>query len=266
MRGRAWLFVAAAGVVLALLGQLDSLTPLAAAAVTVSSSLALALLAHGGIPLATEAVAMGASGALAYEAARPYLPLVASGLLLAFVFGTRAMRSKSWRELAFHVGVAFVGGVAASWVAHAHRGVEVTLWLVAITVAALLASIPWLLPADPARGFALRRLAARSRGPLRIRLLRAVAVHGRLGEAELPRRLQRRIDRAFDEVARRAEHRLEHPNASDAALIEGVDQLARVERAARARTELLDGLERTSELASDSDELEAEVAALSEVA
>ena len=52
----------------------------------------LALLAHGGTSLATEAVAFGASGALAYEAVRPYLPLVAMGLLLAAIFGTRAMR------------------------------------------------------------------------------------------------------------------------------------------------------------------------------
>lgn len=266
MRTRGWLFVGAAGLVLALLGQVDVLPPVAAAALTVASSVGLAVLAHGGPALATEAIAFGASGALAYEASRSYVPLVASGLLLAFVFGTRAMRSRSWRELGFHVAVAFIAGVLASWVAHENRGLETSLWLIAVVVAALLASIPWILPADAARTFALRRLAGRARGALRWRLLRAVVAHRRVAEVELSRGMRRRVERAFDELRRRAEHRLDRGllDRLDVDVACAVDQLVRVARAARSREELLEGLT-ASDLASDSDALEAEVAALAEL-
>lgn len=163
-RGRAFLFVGLAGLALALLGQLDALGPITAAGITVASSVGLALIAHGGAPLAGEAVAFGASGAVAYEATRSYVPLIASGLLLTFVFGTRAMRSRTWRELGFHLALAFASGVAASWVARANAGLEASLWMTAIMVASLLASAPWIVPNDAPRTFALRRLASRARG------------------------------------------------------------------------------------------------------
>jgi hypothetical protein len=268
MRGRAWIFVGAAGLVLALLGQVDALSPVAGAAVTVLSSVALALLAHGGPALASEAVAFGAGGALAYEGMRSYLPLVASGLLLTFVFGTRAMRSRSWRELSFHLGVAFVGGVGASWVARANAGLETSLWMVAVVVAALLASVPWIVPADAPRTFALRKLASRARGPLRWRLLRAVVAHRRLADLELPGRLRRRIERGFDELRDKCERRFDRRvlDRVDPDLERSVDQLVRVARAAACRDALLEGLEDSArQLAADGDALEAEVAALSEL-
>lgn len=260
--GRAWIFVGAAGLALALLGQADFLSPVAAAGVTVASSIALALLAHGGVPLATEAVAFGASGALAYEATHPYLPLVASGLLLTFVFGSRAMRSRTWRELGFHLGVAFVSGVSASWVAHVNEGLETTLWMTAIAVAALLSSLPWIVPTDAPRTFALRRAAARARGPQRVRLLRAVIAHRRLRDLDLPSKLRRRVERSFDEVIRRAEQRIGREASGDVKL--SIDQLVRVARAARAREDLLAGMSPDA-LEQDSDHLEAEVEALAEL-
>jgi hypothetical protein len=268
---RAWAFVGAVGLVFAAFGQADIASPSVAAAITVAASVALALLAHGGQPLAAEAVAFGASGALAYEAMRPYLPLVASGLLLTFVFGTRAMRAKTWRELLFHLGVAFVGGVAASWVARAQAGSDVTLWLLGIVVAAVLASVPWLLPADGPRAFALRRLAAKTpKGPLKVRLLRAVIAARRIGElAEpLPRRVHKRIARAFDDVIAIAERRLEGRGSPvmERDLSRTVDHLGRIARAANRRTAILDGMNiDASALKGEQESLEAEVAALVEL-
>ncbi|MGE0785548.1 MAG: hypothetical protein AB7S26_07660 [Sandaracinaceae bacterium] len=267
MKGRAWLFVGAAGVSLALIGQLDALGPTAGATLTVASSILLALLAHGGLPLAGEAVALGAGGALAFEATRPIVPLVASGLLLTFIFGTRAMRSRTWRELFVHLGLAFGSGVAASWIARTHDGAELAIFSLAIVMAALVASIPWLLPTDAARAFALRRLAERARGPLRARLTRAVIAHAQLAELELPRRLARPIDRAFDELTRTAEHRLDRaPSTStQPELSARVDQLVRVARASRARERLLEAIDADAGLGPCSDTLEAEVAALREL-
>jgi hypothetical protein len=267
---RAWAFVGAAGVVFALFGQLDNMPPAAAAGLTVISSVALALLAHGGTSLASEAVALGAGGALAYEAARPYLPLVATGLLLTFVFGTRAMRARSWRELSFHLGAAFVGGMGASWIARAQQGSEMTLWLVAVIVAAILASVPWLVPTDGPRAFALRRLAARAQGPLRFRLLRAVVIARRMAElpAPLPRRVSKRVLHAFDEVIMLAERRLDGRSSAliDGELARTIDHLTRIARAARRRAVLIDGLEGDAALLhTEKDALEAEVAALAEL-
>lgn len=267
---RAWVFVGAAGAAIALLGQLDFVSPALAAAITVGASIGLALLAHGGSTLAAEAVAFGAGGALAYEVAQPYLPLVASGLLLTFVFGTRAMRARSWRELGFHLALAFVAGVAASWVAGVEARSDVTLWLIAITVAAVLASVPWLLPSDGPRAFALRRLAGRAQGPLKLRLIRAVIAARRLGDLAqpLPPRVRKRIDRAFDDVIALAERRLEGRGGAilEQDLARNVDHLSRIARAARRRGLLLEALDvDAGALRSEQEHLEAEVSALVEV-
>jgi len=267
MRSRAWMFVGGAALTLALLGQLDAFGPVGAAAITVGSSVVLALLAHGGTSLATEAVAFGAGGALAYEAVRSYLPLVGMGILLAAIFGTRAMRSRSWRELGFHVAFAFAGGAAASWVVRANAGLESTLWTVAIVVAALLASLPWIVPTDAPRTFALRRLSARARGPARFALLRAVVAHRRLSEADVPEKMRRRLDRAFDDVIRRSERRLDaRGDRAQLDVRDSVDQLVRVARLAVARDALLEDLDAPAQrVAAESDTLEAEVMALGEV-
>ncbi|HJL19889.1 MAG TPA: hypothetical protein RMH99_29770 [Sandaracinaceae bacterium LLY-WYZ-13_1] len=267
MHGRAWIFVGVAGLVLAVLGQLEVVSPVLGVAVTVLSSVALALLAHGGPALASEAVAMGAGGALAYEGMRAYLPLLASGLLLTFVFGTRAMRSRTWRELSFHLGLAFTSGVAASWVARANAGLETSLWTVAVVVAALLASVPWLVPADPARTFALRKLADRARGPLRWRLLRAVVAHRRLADLELPSAVRRRVERAIDVLRARVERRLDRRlvDRVDPDVARTVEQLVRVSRAAVRREALLEDLEGAAGIDAEREALEAEVAALAEL-
>ncbi len=229
-RGRAFVLVGAAGLVLAVLGQIEALGPLASAGIRAASRVMLARITHAGAPLATESAAFGASG-VAYEASASCVPLLASGLLLSFVFGTRAMRSRTWRELAVHLALAFASGVAASWVARADAGLEITLWMTAIMVAALLASAPWLLPSDAPRTFALRRLAGRARGTARVRMLRAVVAHRQLRDVELPSALRRGVERAFDDVIRRGERRLDGDGGRAHRTIE---QLVRVARVARA--------------------------------
>ena len=267
MRKGAWIFVGVAALALHGLARFELLDPFGAAAVTLASSVAMALVAHGGTALGAEAIALGAGGALGYEAVRPYFPLVAMGILLAFVFATRAMRSRGWRELGFHLASAFAGGVAASWVAHTMRGHDTIIWSSALLVGALLSSIPWILPADAPRTFALRRLAARTRGTLRWRLLRAVVAHRRLAELELPRNLRRRVDASLDSLCARVERRLDRRvvDRPGPEIIATIDQLVRIARAATSRDVGLERLEASaSPLGTDTDALEAEVAALAE--
>lgn len=265
MRVRPWLFVGGIGLVLGVVSQLDACTPAVAAALTVGGSVVLGLLAHGGVPVSPESVTLAAGGALAYEGVRPYLPLAATGLLLAFIFATRAMRSRSVRELVLHLGVAFSAGVAASWVVTSNQGLQTSLWLVAVMIAALVASIPWILPADAPRTFALRRLAHQTQGPLRFRLLRAVVAHRTLAELDLPKPLRTRVERAVDDLRRRVTTRSGW-RAPTEDVRRQVDQLTRVARAARTRDLLMDRLDGEEDgLALDTDALEAEVAALAEL-
>ncbi|MFK7990417.1 MAG: hypothetical protein AB8I08_30625 [Sandaracinaceae bacterium] len=265
MRVQPWLFVGGIGLVLGVVSQLDACSPVVAAALTLGGTVVLGLLAHGGVPVSPESVTLAAGGALAYEGVRPYLPLAATGLLLAFIFATRAMRSRSIRELVLHLGVAFSAGVAASWVVTSNQGLDTSLWLVAVMIAALVASIPWILPADAPRTFALRRLAHRSHGPMRTRMLRAVVAHRTLAELDLPKPLRVRVEGAVDELRRRVATQRGWRATSDSVRRQ-VDQLTRVARAARTRDLLMDGLEADEEsLALDTDALEAEVAALTEM-
>jgi hypothetical protein len=166
----------AVGLLLAVFAQVDVPPGRLADALILSSTAVLVLVGHPSASHAAELSAFGVDGAAAYQASRPVLPLVASALLLTFVFGTRATRSRSWRELAFHLGMAFAAGAAAACVSRTETPAQVALWLLALTSAAVLAGIPWLVPHDSWRSLALRRLAACARGPLRWRLLRAVVV------------------------------------------------------------------------------------------
>ncbi|MCZ7681885.1 MAG: hypothetical protein M5U28_25065 [Sandaracinaceae bacterium] len=166
------------------------------------------------------------------------LPLLASGLLLTFVFGTRAMRARSWRELGLHLGLAFVAGVAASWVVRAEDRTEVALWLAAVTIAALLSSVPWLVPTDAPRVVALRRLASRARGSLRARLLRAAAVARRLSRAgSLSRADEAIVQRTFEQVLAIAERRVEGRGSAaiEDELSRCIERLAQIARRTGAR-------------------------------
>jgi cell division septum initiation protein DivIVA len=216
-----------AGVLLAVLAQVDVLSRHLAEGLTCACIAGLALFAPASGSV-SELSSAGMSGAAAYEAARPYLPLVASGLLLAFVFGTRATRSRSLRELVFHLGGAFVAGTAASWVSRTETPADVALWLLGITLAAVLASAPWLVPNETLHSLLLRRLAARAEGPLRVRLLRAAIVARRL---EAPTAEARRT---LEDVRARAERVVGASCATaDAELIRRVDELARATRVPR---------------------------------
>jgi hypothetical protein len=178
------------------------------------------------------------------------------------------MRSKSWRELALHLGLAFGAGTAASWVRDAHDQTEISLWLVAVTVAAVLASVPWLLPSEGPRAYALRRVAARAQGPLRVRLLRAAVLARKLAELPLPRRLKKRVMGALDEVIALAERRLERRGSAlmEAELARSVDHLGRIARAASRKAALVEGMHADAgALRTEQEALEAEVAALIEL-
>lgn len=234
----AWALVGAAGLACALAAEIDLHGEALASGASLAGALLAATLAPGSVAAATDAASLGERGALALEVARPMLPLLASGLLLTFVFGARAMRARSWRELGLHLGLAFVSGAAASWVVRADDRAEVALWLAAVTIAALLSSVPWLVPTDPPRVVALRRLASRARGSLRARLLRAAAVARRLSRAgSLARADEAIVQRTFQQVLAIAERRVDGRGslAIEDELSRCIERLAEIARRTGAR-------------------------------
>lgn len=166
--------------------------------------------------------------------------------------------------LSARLALPLAAGAAAGRLREAYAGESAAVFAVATAVAALVSALPFVLAVEAPRTFALRRLSARARGPLRVRLLRAVALHRRVERLDLPSRTQRRIERGFEELAVRLERRLDRSaSRADPALQQAVDQLERWVRAVRSRDALLDGLELSaSPVSTDSEALEAEVAAL----
>jgi hypothetical protein len=183
------------------------------------------------------------------------------------------MRSRTLIGLAAHLGAAGVAGTAAAWVLGHYAEASVALQLVALGVAAILCALPSALRVDDPVAFALRRLAARSQGARKNRLLRAVVLRRRMLERDdLPARTRRGLDRAFWSLARMARAALRAPRSTATVLDERIAAhvriLSRAQSAAGAAGALAAGLDTTaalSEVRLEGERLEAEVAALAEV-
>lgn len=253
----------------------DAVRPLVGAGV--GSSMVLAV---GGSVIAAAlggatpaAVGLGASGALAYVALRPSLPLAAAALLAMLAYGARAVRARDAAAAVVHLALASLAGAASAWVLLRHGGADPITRSAAVVVATLLVSAPFALHVEDPRVVLLARLARSARGPARARLLRAAALRRRSIEGALPlaRTDRRRMERAFDAIARLAEARIElgvaDARALDRALAAHVGALARWTRAVRARWTSVQALSAGSvELAGATDAATAEAAALDELA
>lgn len=219
------------------------------------------------------AIGMGALGALAWAVLRPIAPIPAGAALVVCLYAARAVRARDAASVVLQLAVAAIGGAAATWVVLRYGASAPLVRGVAIGVAALLASAPFALAVEHPRVHALLSLARRTRGPARLRLLRAAALQRRVLEGAFPiaRSERRRLDRALRTVLRLAEARAEAGAldlaALDRALAVHVAALARLTRALRARwasTEALAG-DHARELAAAGDRVAAEAAALDEL-
>jgi hypothetical protein len=172
-----------------------------------------------------------------------------------------------------HVAVAFVAGALATWIAGAFSLAATEVRLAAAGVAGLLCGSPWLVPVDDHVAAELRRLGRRCSHPLaRARLADAVELRRRIAARlkELPRGEARRIEQAFAVILRLCR---QLPDASSAAAVGSpvgrlVADLWRAEHALGRRTVLSSDADpaATAELERVVDGIEAEAAALAEVA
>lgn len=218
------------------------------------------------------AIGLGATGALAYAALRPSLPIAAAALLAALVYGARAVRARDAAAAIVHLALAALAGAAAAFVVLRFAGGDPMVRAVAIAVATLLVSAPFALHVEDPRVVSLARLARHTRGPARMRLLRAAALRRRSIEGPLPlaRTDRRRMERAFATVARLAESRIEagvmDARVIDRALAAHVGALTRWTRALRARWMNGEAMAAgDGELAAATESVAAEAAALDEL-
>jgi hypothetical protein len=238
---------------------------IAAVAVVVVGAVVAPLASGAATPLA---IGTGALGALAYAALRPALPIPAGAILVTLVLAGRAVRARDAAAVVTQLGLAALGGAAATWVLLRWGGPASEVRAVAVVVATLLVSAPFAVHAEDPRVHALLVLARSARGPLRARLLRAAALRRRAVEPGVPleRAERRRVERAFRVVARLAEARLESGvtdlDALDRALDASLASIARHQRALRARWSRWTTLGIPDELAHDTERAAAETAAL----
>lgn len=217
----------------------------------------------------------GALVAACYGLFWPFAPILACALIFGLLYTGRALRAPGGKKaILAHLSIAFVSGGAGAWVVLTHQTAAWHLLAVAITVAALIASIPLLLPVDDHLTSVLRGLARRGSGTLRWRLERAASLRRRMGEQQvsLPRAEVEQLDKAFHSLIKLAQVRLEASASTAEVLDESIaDHLAALERGLSAidrRTAFKTGLENQSagDLEREVDEIEAEAMALAEVA
>jgi hypothetical protein len=145
------------------------------------------------------AVLFGAAAAVLYALLRPIAPPLAGAAYLALVLAPRTLRTISLAggAIATALGLA-MGALAAMTIATSlHASAERMVG--ALFLASSFVALPLTVPADDVRTGALRSIAARSRGPARHVLLRAIALRRRLERAlHRPSRDERgALDAAF---------------------------------------------------------------------
>lgn len=177
-------------------------TPVAAAVLVGVGALAAALANRVG-PLA---IATGALAAVAWVVLRPMTPALAGAGFVVLAVSARALRMASAPLTVLHTGVSLTsGGVAAwaihRWVPHGLSVDQALSQIAALVIASLTLSVPFLLHSEDPETHALLRLAKRSRGPARWRLLRAVVLRRRaLSQLTLRPDERKALRRAFSDL------------------------------------------------------------------
>jgi hypothetical protein len=215
-------------------------TPVAALVLLVVAVLAAMVSSRVG-PVA---LATGALAALAWALVRPLAPSLAGAALVTLVLAGRTLRVLAAPAQLLHVGLGVASGGLSAWATHTWLGGGLG-WaalfrlglteLAALTVAALVLGLPFLIDAERPEVHALVSLARRSRGPARMRLLRAVALARRSEGLVVLEPAERRVlRRALGELASVAE-RLVDAGARGPSLAAAVTpRVAALGRAVRA--------------------------------
>ena len=268
------LIVSALGLVIGGAGYLASLPLALAAAVAIAACIAASSLVSG--RASSLSIAAGALAAVALSALSPSNASAAAALAMATIFLPRTIRARTdtMRGLAF-IGSLVAGASAGAIAAHYAHAPDAVLAAAAL-VAALIAALPLLVPADDAVAWSLAMAAPNMRRicSSKASLLKAVALRRRVdGDIEgLGATAHGRLKRAWSALEAAARARVLARGASadvlDQRITSHVDALERAYAAADERFARTAGLDdkalRNVNLEADS--LAAEASALAELA
>jgi hypothetical protein len=200
--------------------------------------LALAVLfacaASGG--MSALAAAAGAAGAFASAVVSPVSAATGGAILVALAYAERTTRVRGRNAQVVHVGVALVAGALAGTLAGAYEGGALTLRVVSIVVASVLASLPLLVDADDLVAHALDAIAVSVDEPARAALREGAELRRNADAALLDRATSRIARRTWSSLVRLAEARLRlqraravrlaRPHAPGGTLLEGAARAA----------------------------------------
>ncbi len=266
------LIVSALGLVIGGAGYLASLPLALAAAVAIAACIAASSLVSG--RASSLSIAAGALAAVALSALSPSNASAAAAIAMATIFLPRTIRARTdtMRGLAF-IGSLVAGASAGAIAAHYAHAPDAVLAAAAL-VAALIAALPLLVPADDAVAWSLAQYARESGDSSKASLLKAVALRRRVdGDIEgLGATAHGRLKRAWSALEAAARARVLARGASadvlDQRITSHVDALERAYAAADERFARTAGLDdkalRNVNLEADS--MAAEASALAELA
>ncbi len=217
---------------------LETIAPEASALILVTLAVGLASVIGGAAtPVAT---ASGALGALASVALSPLSVVAALAALALGVWAPRALRTRGgWRGLLVQAAVVASSTAVAAWLVAFHEFAGLGVRTIAVVIAVIVASAPWLLVVDDRLAVALAALSRQSRGTTRWRLDRAATLRREIvrqrARRSQPQAEHRRLDAAFRALINLGQTRIGKPEGEAMALDDAIaEHLAVLEESARA--------------------------------
>lgn len=216
-------FVVAAGALFALLPFVDRFGTVPAALATVWLGMLLAVFASGSIR--SLAIAGGAVGAFASGVLSP-APTAAFAALVLFAFAERTLRVRSIAARWAHLALALVGGAAGGALVSAYVTATPSVFVVAVSMAAVLAALPLLIDADDPIAHALDQASALVSGPVQRALSSGAELRRNAETVSLDRDTAARVRTTWQSLVRLAEARIRLERTRPQALLRIARQIA----------------------------------------
>jgi len=199
-------FLVAAASLFAIAPIANRFGPVGSSVALVWLGVLLAVCASGTV--SSMAVAGGALGAFGAGILSPVSPAAAGAIILAAAFAERTTRVRSRTARAVHVIVALVAGALGGSLATAFAAGSLSVTVVAVVVASVLAALPLLVEADDPLAHALERAAKDVSEPARSALVSGAELRRNAEEVPLDRPTQVRAAKTWAALLRLAEARV----------------------------------------------------------
>ena len=215
-------FVVAAVTLFAFAPIAERFGPVASSVALVWLGVLVAMLASGSA--SSLAVASGAMGAFGGGVLASVSPGAAGALFVAAAFAERTTRVRSRTARAVHVLLALVGGGFAGALSNAYTAAPLSVFVVAVVVAGVLAALPLLVDADDPVAHALEEAAQLVDEPAKRSLMDGAELRRNAAEVPLDRATAAKVKTTWSSLLRLAEARLRLERTRPRALVRIAEQ------------------------------------------